>query len=51
MSTVLIAYGTTEGQTAKIADVIAEVLRERGTRRMRSTSGPSPTPSPPARTP
>lgn len=30
VSTVLIAYGTTEGQTAKIADVIAEVLRERG---------------------
>ena len=30
MSTVLIAYGTTEGQTAKIADVIAEVLREKG---------------------
>ena len=30
MSTVLIAYGTTEGQTAKIADVIADVLREKG---------------------
>lgn len=30
MSTVLIPYGTTEGQTAKIAEVIAEVLREQG---------------------
>jgi menaquinone-dependent protoporphyrinogen oxidase len=27
---VLIPYGTTEGQTAKIAEVIAEVLRDRG---------------------
>ena len=30
MSRVLIPYGTTEGQTARIADVIAEALRERG---------------------
>lgn len=30
MSTVLITYGTTEGQTAKIAEVIADVLRDRG---------------------
>jgi menaquinone-dependent protoporphyrinogen oxidase len=30
VSRVLIPYGTTEGQTARIAEVIAEVLRERG---------------------
>lgn len=30
MTRVLIPYGTTEGQTAKIAEVIAEVIRERG---------------------
>ncbi|GAB3448303.1 hypothetical protein GCM10027517_33240 [Phycicoccus ginsengisoli] len=30
MSTVLIAYGTTEGQTAKISEVIADVVRDRG---------------------
>jgi menaquinone-dependent protoporphyrinogen oxidase len=30
MSRVLIPYGTTEGQTARIAEVIAEALRERG---------------------
>ncbi|HET9304230.1 MAG TPA: flavodoxin domain-containing protein [Propionibacteriaceae bacterium] len=30
MARVLIPYGTTEGQTAKIAEVIAEVLRDRG---------------------
>jgi menaquinone-dependent protoporphyrinogen oxidase len=30
MSKILIAYGTTEGQTAKIADFIAEVVRGRG---------------------
>lgn len=30
MARVLIQYGTTEGQTAKIADVIAEVVRDRG---------------------
>ena len=30
MSRVLIPYGTTEGQTAKIAEVIADVLREKG---------------------
>jgi menaquinone-dependent protoporphyrinogen oxidase len=30
VSRVLIPYGTTEGQTAKIADVIAEVLRDKG---------------------
>lgn len=29
VSTVLIAYGTTEGQTAKIAEVIADALREK----------------------
>jgi menaquinone-dependent protoporphyrinogen oxidase len=30
VSRVLIPYGTTEGQTAKIAEVIADVLREKG---------------------
>ncbi|MEA5455952.1 flavodoxin domain-containing protein [Sinomonas sp. JGH33] len=30
MARVLIAYGTTEGQTAKIADVVADVVRENG---------------------
>ena len=30
MARVLIPYGTTEGQTAKIADVIADVIRDRG---------------------
>lgn len=30
MSKVLITYGTTEGQTAQIAEVLAEVLRDRG---------------------
>ena len=30
MSRILIAYGTTEGQTAKIADFIAEVVRRLG---------------------
>ena len=30
MSKILIAYGTTEGQTAKIADFIADVVRGRG---------------------
>ena len=30
MTRVLIPYGTTEGQTAKIAEVIAEVLRDAG---------------------
>ncbi|GAB3073119.1 hypothetical protein GCM10027053_43030 [Intrasporangium mesophilum] len=30
MSRVLIPYGTTEGQTARIAEVIAQILRERG---------------------
>ncbi|MGW5239276.1 flavodoxin domain-containing protein [Monashia sp. NPDC004114] len=30
MSRVLIPYGTTEGQTARIAEVIAHILRERG---------------------
>lgn len=30
MARVLIEYGTTEGQTAKIADVIADVIRDRG---------------------
>lgn len=30
MSKVLISYGTTEGQTAQIAEVLAEVLRDRG---------------------
>lgn len=30
MSRILIPYGTTEGQTAHIAEVIAEVLREKG---------------------
>lgn len=30
MAKVLISYGTTEGQTAKIAEVIADVLRDEG---------------------
>lgn len=30
MTRVLVLYGTTEGQTGKIAEVIAEVLRDRG---------------------
>jgi menaquinone-dependent protoporphyrinogen oxidase len=30
MSKVLIAYGTSEGQTAKIADHLAEVIRAQG---------------------
>jgi menaquinone-dependent protoporphyrinogen oxidase len=30
MATTLVAYGTTEGQTARIAEVIAEVLRDLG---------------------
>ena len=30
MARVLIPYGTTEGQTAKIADVIADVIRDMG---------------------
>ena len=30
MSKILIPYGTTEGQTAKIAEVIADVIRGHG---------------------
>jgi len=30
MSRILIPYGTTEGQTAKIAEVIADVIRSHG---------------------
>lgn len=30
MKKIFIAYGTSEGQTAKIADFISNVLRERG---------------------
>jgi menaquinone-dependent protoporphyrinogen oxidase len=30
MTKIFIAYGTTEGQTAKIADVVADVIRARG---------------------
>ena len=31
MARILVAYGTTEGQTAKIADYIVDVIRGRGT--------------------
>ena len=30
MSKILIAYGTTEGQTARIADHLSELIRSRG---------------------
>ena len=38
MTRILITYGTIEGQTAKIAEVIADVIRDHGTRSRRSTS-------------
>jgi menaquinone-dependent protoporphyrinogen oxidase len=42
MARVLIPYGTTEGQTAKIANVIADVIRDRGHKPTRSTSTDGP---------
>jgi menaquinone-dependent protoporphyrinogen IX oxidase len=38
MAKILIGYGTTEGQTARIAEYIADVIRVRVTKRRCSTS-------------
>ena len=50
MKKILITYGTTEGQTAKIAEFIADVIRDLGHEAECSTSRTWPTRSPPATT-
>ena len=39
MSTISICYGTTDGQTADVAEFIAGVIRDRGKPQYRSVSG------------